>query len=124
MGPAANAKRDPRPGDGVKFVFGRKLRYLADMRDFNLSLIGARRLRALLVSAAVSVSCATAIAKNLDPDLRQQVLASCSADAYRLCPQSLGSEGEAVSCMRKKRHELTDTCRTAYDRVVRTLAQK
>jgi hypothetical protein len=51
------------------------------------------------------------------------VIASCSSDAYRLCPQSLGSESDAVSCMKSKRSQLEQTCRVAYDKVVRVLAQ-
>jgi hypothetical protein len=62
-------------------------------------------------------------ARELDPELRQYVIASCSVDAYRLCPQSLGNEKDAVSCMRAKRRELGPTCRVAYDKAARTLAQ-
>ena len=70
------------------------------------------------------ILCGAGQARDLDADLRQQVVASCSADAYRLCPQSLGSENEAVSCMRKKRRDLTPVCRAAYDQVVSVLAQR
>jgi hypothetical protein len=91
------------------------------MRDLNHIFTGAPR---ILAALALLTFGASALAKDLDPDLRQQVIASCSADAMRLCPQSLGSESEAVSCMSKKRRELTDTCRVAYYRVVRVLAQK
>jgi len=55
--------------------------------------------------------------------MRQYVIANCSEDAYRLCPQSLGSEHDAVSCMKSKRSLLNQTCRSAYDKVVRVLAQ-
>ncbi len=79
----------------------------------------------LVVGAAVALSfVANVQAKDLDPDLRQQIVASCSADAMRLCPQSLSSQDEAVSCMRKKRHDLTPVCRAAYEQAVRVLAQR
>jgi len=87
------------------------------MRDLNHILTGALALAAVALAGAAS-------AKDLDPDLRQQVIASCSGDAMRLCPQSLNNESEAVSCMRKKRRDLTPVCRAAYDQVVRVLAQK
>ena len=83
------------------------------------------KLSITLVGAIFAFSfCADVKAKDLDADLRQQVIANCSADAIRLCPQSLTSENEAVSCMRKKRRELTPVCRAAYDQVVRVLAQR
>jgi len=53
------------------------------------------------VALLASSFCAGAKAKDLDADMRQQVIASYSADAMKLCPQSLTSESEAVSCMRK-----------------------
>ncbi len=84
-----------------------------------------RTLKAL-ASASVAVSlCASlaAEARDIDPELRQYVIASCSSDAYRLCPQSLGSEREAVNCMKSKRAQLDKTCRVAYDKAVRVLAQ-
>jgi hypothetical protein len=62
-------------------------------------------------------------ARELDPDLRQNVIASCSQDAFRLCPQSLGNEHDAVSCMKSKRSQLAQTCRVAYDKVARVLRQ-
>ena len=79
-----------------------------------------------LVGAALAISAlhGTAVANSLAPDLQQQVIAICSPDAYRLCPQSLTSVGEAATCMRRKHSELTPTCRVAFDRVVRILAQK
>ena len=64
-----------------------------------------------------------ASARELDPDLRQYVIASCSQDAYRLCPQSLGSEHDAVSCMKTKRSQLSQTCGVAYEKAVRVLRQ-
>jgi hypothetical protein len=87
------------------------------MRNFVLSLPIAGAAIALTFIADVN-------AKDLNPDLRQQVIASCSSDAIRLCPQSLSSQDEAVSCMRKKRHDLTPVCRAAYEQVVRVLAQR
>lgn len=64
-----------------------------------------------------------ASARDLDPEMRQAVIVSCSVDAYRLCPQSLGNEQDAITCMKAKRRQLGPTCRVAYDKVVRTLAQ-
>ena len=83
-----------------------------------------RGINHLFTGALALALVAPAGAKDLDPDLRQQVIASCSADAMRLCPQSLGSESDAVSCMSKKRREVSDICRFAYNRVVRVLAEK
>ena len=83
-----------------------------------------RDLNHILTGALAFALAATACARDLDPDLRQQVIASCNGDAMRLCPQSLGNESEAVSCMRKKRRDLTPVCRAAYDQAVRVLAQK
>ncbi len=78
------------------------------------------------VAATFGVILASSIAagaKELDPELKQYVIASCSTDAYRLCPQSLGNQDEAVSCMKSKRSQLDQVCRVAYDKVVRTLRQ-
>lgn len=74
-----------------------------------------------IVAASMLVGAANAA--ELAPDMRQYVIASCSADAFRLCPQSLDSENSAVKCMRTKRRELGQTCRVAYDKAVRVLAQ-
>ncbi len=83
------------------------------------------KLSVTIAGAVLAFSfCSALKAKDLDADLRQQVIANCSADAMKLCPQSLTSESEAVSCMRKKRRDLTPVCRAAYDQVVRVLAQK
>jgi hypothetical protein len=79
-----------------------------------------RLLLATLFAGAV-INCG--FARDLDPDLRQYVIASCSVDAYRLCPQSLGNEHDAVSCMKSKRDQLAQTCRVAYDKVARVLRQ-
>jgi hypothetical protein len=77
--------------------------------------------RALFVVAALAVSAAQA--KDLDPQTREYVIASCSGDAYRLCPQSLGSAQDAVSCMKSKRRELGQTCRVAYEKAARILSR-
>jgi len=77
-----------------------------------------------LSSAVVALSFCTALAaqaREIDPELRQYVIANCSDDAYRLCPQSLGNENDAVKCMRKNRSQLNQTCRVAYDKVVRVM---
>ena len=76
------------------------------------------------VALAIAAFHGTALANSLAPDVQQQVIAICSPDAYRLCPQSMGSVGEVAACMRHKHAELTPTCRVAFDRVVRILAQK
>jgi hypothetical protein len=84
-----------------------------------------RTFRALAGACAALSFCAAlaAQAREIDPQLRQYVIASCSTDAYRLCPQSLGSEGDAVKCMKKNRSQLNQVCRVAYDKVARVLAQ-
>jgi hypothetical protein len=79
------------------------------------------RLARSVVAASALVGAANA--GELAPEMRQYVIASCSADAYRLCPQSLDSANSAVKCMRAKRRELGQTCRVAYDKVARILAQ-
>jgi hypothetical protein len=72
--------------------------------------------------AAVSFCAALAAqAREIDPQLREYVITSCSTDAYRLCPQALGDETAAVQCMRKNRSQLNQICRVAYDKVVRVL---
>lgn len=81
-------------------------------------------LRALLALGAMVAAINAASARDLDPELRQYVIASCSDDAYRLCPQSLGNEHDAVSCMKSKRAQLNRVCRTAYDKAARTLAMR
>ncbi len=65
-----------------------------------------------------------ALASELAPDLKQEVISNCAPDAYRLCPQSLSSVSDAAVCMRHNRAHLTPTCRVAFDRAVRILAQK
>ena len=77
----------------------------------------------LLATIFASVAINSGFARDLDPDLRQNVIASCSQDAFRLCPQSLGNEHDAVSCMKSKRDQLAQTCRVAYDKVARVLRQ-
>ena len=79
--------------------------------------------RPLLTAGFLMVSLAAGSARDLDPALRQIVIANCSEDAYRLCPQSLGNEQDAVSCMKGKRAQMNHTCRSTYDKVVRVLAQ-
>jgi hypothetical protein len=84
-----------------------------------------RTSKAMAGAVAVASFCAAlaAQAREIDPELRQYVIASCSTDAYRFCPQSLGNETDAVKCMRKNRAQLNQTCRVAYDKVVRVLRQ-
>jgi len=84
-------------------------------------MLSVKRLLLATIFAGVVLNCG--FARDLDPDLRQYVIANCSQDAYRLCPQSLGSEHDAVNCMRAKRSQLVQTCRAAYDKVARVLAQ-
>ena len=71
----------------------------------------------------MAAALSAADARELDPNLKQYVIATCSSDAYRLCPMSLGSERDAVSCMKTKRAQLNHACRVAYDKVARILAQ-
>ena len=77
-------------------------------------------IRAFIIAAGLAVGAAQA--RDLDPETRNYVIATCSTDAYRLCPQSLSNEQAAVSCMRARRRELGSACRVAYDRVARILA--
>ena len=79
--------------------------------------------RLILATTFAAASVSSVYARELDADLRQYVIASCGQDAYRLCPQSLGSENEAVSCMRSKRSQLSQTCGAAYEKAVRVLRQ-
>lgn len=93
------------------------------MRE-NLLFTLCRSARSLAVAATLLASTlGAASARDLDPTLVQYVIASCSQDAYRLCPQSLSSEKDAVSCMKAKHSQLNGICRTAYDKVARVLAQ-
>ena len=82
-----------------------------------------RSFRAFAGTIAALSFCAAlaAQAREIDPQLREYVITSCSTDAYRLCPQSLGDESAAVRCMRKNRAQLNQICRVAYDKVVRVL---
>ncbi len=82
-----------------------------------------RTFRAFAGAVAAGSFCVTlaAQARELDPQMRQYVITSCSTDAYRLCPQALGDESAAVQCMRKNRSQLDQICRVAYDKVVRVL---
>ena len=76
------------------------------------------------IGAVVAMSFCAALAaeaREIDPQLRQYVITSCSTDAYRLCPESLGNEKDAVKCMRKNRSQLNQICRVAYDKVVRVM---
>ena len=79
---------------------------------------------ATLAGALVALAAMGAQAGELSADLKQEVLANCMSDAYRLCPQSLGSVSEAAACMRGKHAQLTPLCRVAFDRAARVLAQK
>ena len=82
-----------------------------------------RTFRAFAGAVAASAFCVAlaAQAREIDPQLREYVMNSCSTDAYRLCPQALGDESSAVQCMRKNRSQLNQICRVAYDKVVRVL---
>jgi hypothetical protein len=84
-------------------------------------LLSIKRLVLATLFTGSVINCG--FARDLDPELRQTVIASCSQDAYRLCPQSLGNEHDAVNCMKSKRAQLDHTCRVAYDKVARVLAQ-
>lgn len=79
--------------------------------------------RAVLTAGALVAALGAADARELDPNLKQYVIVTCSEDAYRLCPQSLGSEHDAVACMKTKRAQLNHACRVAYDKVARILSQ-
>ncbi len=81
-------------------------------------------LRAILALGAMVAAINAAGARDLDPELRQYVISSCSEDAYRLCPQSLGNERDAVSCMKSNRAKLNRTCRSAYDKAAHSLAMR
>ena len=75
----------------------------------------------VLASLAFLAAAAAANARELDDAMKQYVIASCSDDAFRLCPSSLGSQSDAVACMKSKRSQLNQVCRVAYDKAVRTL---
>jgi hypothetical protein len=74
-----------------------------------------------LTAGALFLAAGAANARDLDVAMQQYVIASCSDDAFRLCPQALGNQNDAVACMKSKRSQLNQTCRVAYDKVVRTL---
>ena len=74
-----------------------------------------------LIVAATSVSIAGNV--NVTPDLRQKAQLACTSDAMRLCPGSIGDEGQIVACMREQRAQLTTPCRQVYDQVARALKQ-
>ena len=86
-------------------------------------LVSASRVAILGVFAATFGLASATQARDLDPELRQIVIVSCSQDAFRLCPQSLSSEKDAVACMRAKRAQLDHACRSAYDKVARVLSE-
>ena len=74
-----------------------------------------------LAAGVLIAALGAADARELDDSMKQYVIASCSDDAFRLCPSSLGSTSDAVACMKTKRAQLKQTCRVAYDKVVYTL---
>ena len=74
-----------------------------------------------LAAGVLIAALGAADARELDDSMKQYVIASCSDDAFRLCPSSLGSTSDAVACMKAKRAQLNQTCRVAYDKVVYTL---
>jgi hypothetical protein len=76
---------------------------------------------AALAAGVLIAALGAANARELDDSMKQYVIASCSDDAFRLCPTSLGSTSDAVACMKAKRAQLNQTCRVAYDKVVYTL---
>ena len=77
--------------------------------------------RAAIAAGALVAAAGAADARELDDSMKQYVIASCSNDAFRLCPTSLGSTSDAVACMKAKRAQLNQTCRVAYYKVVYTL---
>jgi hypothetical protein len=79
--------------------------------------------KAALSAGVLLAALGAADARELDASMKQYVIFSCSDDAYRLCPTSLGSTNDAVACMKAKRAQLNQTCRVAYDKVVRTLRE-
>ena len=92
------------------------------MQIFNEKFTGMARFGVTLFLALAAASSAAG-ARELDAELRQYVIASCSTDAYRLCPQALGNEAAAVNCMKANRRQLNLTCRVAYDKAAHVLKQ-
>ena len=74
------------------------------------------------LTIALTSSC-FAGAQDVSQDLRDRAVQSCTSDAMRLCPQAIMDEGQVVSCMARKRPQLTPSCRALYDQVARVLKE-
>ncbi|RYC28964.1 hypothetical protein D3273_26440 [Lichenibacterium minor] len=76
----------------------------------------------IVTMLAFSITC-RADEQDISPALRQKAIAVCTVDAERLCPDSVSSENQAISCLAGKRSELTSACKSAYDEVAHALKQ-
>ena len=50
--------------------------------------------------------------------------AACAPDAFRLCSSYIPNPGEVASCLRQKRAELSDPCRSVFDRAAGATADR
>ena len=73
----------------------------------------------IVATLALTGSC-LAGTEHLSPEFRQQAVQACTADAVRLCPQTLLDEEQTAACMKVYRAQLSPGCRAVYDQGIRT----
>ncbi len=76
----------------------------------------------LALILAASAPCLAGTEK-LSPEFRQEAVSACTGDAVRLCPQTLLDEEATAACMKTYRAQLSPTCRSVYDRGLRSKGQ-
>lgn len=65
-----------------------------------------------LAAAVLTLASTAALAQ---PYTRDQQVAACSDDAFRLCGDAIPDEGRVVACMAARRSYLSQSCRVVFD---------
>jgi hypothetical protein len=74
--------------------------------------------QACLIAAIALLSCPGAFAQENRGTPAQQ--AACASDAFRLCSTLIPDPTEVASCLRQKRSQLSDACRSVFDQAARS----
>jgi hypothetical protein len=77
------------------------------------------RYASLLVMAVLSSSCVTSVVAQENRGTPEQQ-AACAPDAFRLCSSYIPDPTDVSSCLRQRRSELSDACRSVFDQAAKT----
>jgi hypothetical protein len=76
------------------------------------------RCASLLVMAVLSSSCVTSVVAQENRGTPEQQ-AACAPDAFRLCSSYIPDPTDVLSCLRQRRPELSDACRSVFDQAAK-----